>query len=64
MHHRLPSLPDTSGAFLDHDAILRAIDEQLGFVAPEEVQAAERRSQSALSVPTDVRLSGESLGVA
>lgn len=48
MRARQHSFADPEGAFLDHAAIERAIDADLGFPSLEEVDAAERRMQAAL----------------
>lgn len=63
MHTRLP---DPEGAFLDHDAIERLIDQQLGRPTLEQILAASARVDRVLAAgaPGDVRLSKLSLEVA
>lgn len=64
MRPRLQSFADPEGAFLDHDAVLRGIDESLGFVTVEQILDAEQRVQRALAVPRAVELRGLSREVA
>lgn len=64
MRPKLASFPDPEGQWLDHDAILRGIDDELGFYTIAQIADAEQRVQRALAVPSAVELRGLSAEVA